>query len=214
MKLGRNQLCPCGSGLKFKKCCLTKQPLVTAPSVSSHPELTVPAVIVDNVVNGIFSSPDDVLLQRIEALANSQPDVCAFILSNPLPPSASFPAALSAFAIVWMFDHHLQPRALPKIGVASIQRHFDSGARSFLDFDNPHNTMSGRNQPHIHKFIADTLFDFDEGEFDGFDLFNLFMMLKTTVDVVHAATSNLADSQLATAGAAPAARFLRSAIAT
>lgn len=25
MKIGRNQLCPCGSGLKYKKCCLNKQ---------------------------------------------------------------------------------------------------------------------------------------------------------------------------------------------
>ena len=24
MKIGRNQLCPCGSGLKYKKCCLNK----------------------------------------------------------------------------------------------------------------------------------------------------------------------------------------------
>lgn len=24
MKLGRNELCPCGSGKKYKKCCLRK----------------------------------------------------------------------------------------------------------------------------------------------------------------------------------------------
>lgn len=24
-RVGRNEPCPCGSGLKFKKCCLTKQ---------------------------------------------------------------------------------------------------------------------------------------------------------------------------------------------
>ena len=24
-KIGRNELCPCGSGLKYKKCCLLKQ---------------------------------------------------------------------------------------------------------------------------------------------------------------------------------------------
>ncbi len=24
-KIGRNQLCPCGSGLKYKKCCIDKE---------------------------------------------------------------------------------------------------------------------------------------------------------------------------------------------
>jgi len=215
MKFGRNQLCPCGSGLKFKKCCFTKRPLVTAPSVfepsrpdrSSHCCQRCPH-------NGIFSSPDDLLRQRIETLANSQHDLCQFILSSPLPPSASFPAALSGFAIIWMFEQHRQPRALPEIGVASIQRCFGRSARSFLDFDNPHSIMSGTNQPYIHKFIADSLFDFDEGKLHGYDLFTLFLMLKTTVDVLHDAISNIAgaDSQFATVGAVP--RTLPSAIAT
>ena len=26
MKVGRNEPCPCGSGVKFKKCCLQKKP--------------------------------------------------------------------------------------------------------------------------------------------------------------------------------------------
>ena len=104
----------------------------------------------DDVLNGISSCSDDALVQRIETLAASQPDLCAFILSSPLPPSASFPGALSAFAIIWMFEQYYLPRALPNIGVASIQRCVDRTARSFLDFNNPHNTMSGRNQSHIH----------------------------------------------------------------
>src|SRR5438876_395204 len=203
MKLGRNQLCPWGSGLKFKKCCLTKRPLVTAPSVLNHPGLTVPAIVVDDVLNGIFSSPDDLLRQRIETLANSQHDLCQFILSSSLPPSASFPAGLNGFAIIWMFEQHRQPRALPEMGVASIQRCFGRNARSFLDFDNPHSIMSGRFQPYIHKFIADSLFDFDEGKLHGYDLFTLFLLLKTTVDVLHDAISNIAgaDSQFATVAA-------------
>ena len=31
MKISRNQLCPCGSGKKYKKCCLNKKPKKTAP---------------------------------------------------------------------------------------------------------------------------------------------------------------------------------------
>ena len=51
--------------------------------------------------------------------------------------------------------------------------------------------MSGKAQPSIHKFIADTILDFDQNDYgsDAFDLFNLFMMLKTTVNALHEATS-------------------------
>lgn len=31
-KIGRNQPCPCGSGLKYKKCCLKSKPTTTTPS--------------------------------------------------------------------------------------------------------------------------------------------------------------------------------------
>ena len=50
--------------------------------------------------------------------------------------------------------------------------------------------MSAKAQPYIHKFIADTIFDFEEGDeaLDGFDLFTLFMMLKTTTDVMNEIT--------------------------
>jgi hypothetical protein len=51
--------------------------------------------------------------------------------------------------------------------------------------------MSGKTQPFIHKFIADTILDFDQNDYDSdaFDVFNLFMMLKTTANVLHEATS-------------------------
>jgi hypothetical protein len=50
--------------------------------------------------------------------------------------------------------------------------------------------MAGKHQPSIHKFIADTVFDLDEGDFHGFDLFTLFMILKTTADVLNDATAD------------------------
>ena len=204
MGLGRNQLCPCGSGLKFKKCCLTKRPL--AGPLSLNPDWAVPATVIDDVLNDIFSQPDNVLLQRIEALANSQPELCALItsLSSSLPGSASFPAALSAFAIIWMFERYW-PSQLPRIRVASIQRSLDRSAQTFFEIDNPRDiTMSPKNQPHIHKFIADTVFDFDEDELDGFDLFTLFIILKTIVDVLDNVASKLpVPDSFAIAAAAP-----------
>src|SRR5215467_4958849 len=103
MGFGRNQLCPCGSGLKFKKCCLNDHP---AGLLRVNPGLVVPPTVIDDVLDEVSSQPDDLLLQRIEKLADSQPELCTLImsLSSSLPSSTSFPAALSAFAILWMFD--------------------------------------------------------------------------------------------------------------
>lgn len=36
-KTGRNDLCPCGSGLKYKKCCLLRVERVPAPTKSAKP---------------------------------------------------------------------------------------------------------------------------------------------------------------------------------
>jgi hypothetical protein len=189
MKLGRNQLCPCGSGLKLKKCCRI------APAVIANAGLAIPAVVVDDVVNTISTMSDDEFGKRLDDLARTQPHLCAFItpLSNALPQEASFPAALAAFAIIWMFEQHHQPR-LPQVTNAEIQRCLDNNGHSFFDFDDfrdRRGSMSGKAQPFIHKFIADTILDFDQNDYgsDGFDLFNLFMILKTTVNALHEATS-------------------------
>jgi len=32
-KIGRNEICPCGSNKKYKKCCVTKEPIVRAAPV-------------------------------------------------------------------------------------------------------------------------------------------------------------------------------------
>ena len=189
MKLGRNQLCPCGSGLKFKKCCRI------VPVVIENAGLAVPADVVDHVVNTISMVSDEDFGNRLDDLARTQPHLCAFItsLSNALPQQASFPAALAAFAIIWMFEQHHQ-RRLPQVTSAELQRCLDNNGHSFFDFDDfrdRRGSMSGKAQPFIHKFIADTILDFDQNDYDSdaFDLFNLFMMLKTTVNALEEATS-------------------------
>ena len=64
--------------------------------------------------------------------------------------------------------------------------------------------MSGKTQPFIDKFIADTILDFaqDDHDSDAFDLFNLFMMLKTTVNALHEATGKAVFEKPVTALAA------------
>jgi hypothetical protein len=205
MKVGRNQLCPCGSGLKFKKCC--RIPSVVVETAG----LAVPARVVDDVVNTISSISDEDLVDRLEDLARTQPHLCAFImpLCSALPQEASFQAALAGFAIIWMFEQYHQHR-LPQVGTAAIQRCLDRNGHSFLDFDDLRDrrgSMAGEAQPFIHKFIADTILDFDQADYDSdtFDLFNLFMMLKTTVNALHDATPKLvlADSHSALSAVAP-----------
>jgi hypothetical protein len=204
MKLGRNQLCPCGSGLKFKKCCRIP------PVVIQNAGFAVPADVVHDVVNTISAMSDEDFGNRLDHLARTQPHLCAFItpLSNALPQEASFPAALAAFAIIWMFEQHHQ-RRLPEVTPAEIQRCLDNNGRSFVDFDDCRHrrgSMSGKTQPFIHKFIADTILDFDQNDYssNAFDLFNLFMMLKTTVNALHEATSRavLEKSAIAVSAAA------------
>jgi hypothetical protein len=188
MKLGRNQLCPCGSGLKFKKCC-------RIPSVViENAGLVIPAAVVDDVVNTISVISDEDLGDRLQNLALTQPHLCGFItpLSNALPQESSFPAALAAFAIIWMFEQH--HHRVPPVTKEQIQRCLDNNGHSFFDFDDfrdRRGAMSGNTQPFIHKFIADSILDFDQNDYasDAFDLFNLFMMLKTTVNALHEATS-------------------------
>jgi len=204
MKLGRNQLCPCGSGLKFKKCCRIP------PVVIENAGLAVPANVVDDVVNTISTMSDEEFGNGLGHLARTQPHLCAFItpLSNALPQEASFPSALAAFAIIWMFEQHHQ-RRLPEVTPAEIQRSLDNNGRSFVDFDefrDRRGSMSGKAQPFIHKFIADTILDFDQNDYssNAFDLFNLFMMLKTTVDALHEATSRAVLEKSAIAGSAAA----------
>ncbi len=92
-----------------------------------------------------------------------------------------------------MFERHHQ-RRLPQVTPTEIQRRLDNNGRSFFDFDDfrdRRGSMSGKTQPFIHKFIADTILDFDQNDYDSdaFDLFNLFIMLKTTVNALHEATS-------------------------
>ena len=207
MKLGRNQPCPCGSGLKFKKCCRVPS------TVIENADLAVPASVVDSVLATLALISDEELGHRLEDLARTQPELCAFImpLSNSLPQDATYPAALAGFTIIWMFEKHHQ-RGLPRISTGEINRCLDSAAKSFFEFEDIRDrrgAMSGETQPFIHKYIADTILDFDQNgdDSDGFDLFHLFMMLKTIVNVLDQAASKAALKGSASSPSLPSGQF-------
>jgi len=45
MKIGRNEVCPCGSGKKYKRCCAGKKAAETAPTAKAKENITLGRVI-------------------------------------------------------------------------------------------------------------------------------------------------------------------------
>ncbi len=53
-KIGRNDLCPCGSGKKYKQCCLSKNKPQTGPKKFSAKMLSTPKPI--NLIERTYGS--------------------------------------------------------------------------------------------------------------------------------------------------------------
>ena len=107
-----------------------------------------------------------------------------------------------------MFEQHHQ-RRLPEVTPPRSQRCLDNNGRSFVDFDDfrdRRGSMSGKAQPFIHKFIADTILDFDPERLQLRCLRPVQPLyeLKTTVNALHEATSRavLEKSAIAVSAAA------------
>jgi len=45
MKIGRNELCPCGSGKKYKKCCLRKNKQLSSSALPFNEATDFPHII-------------------------------------------------------------------------------------------------------------------------------------------------------------------------
>jgi hypothetical protein len=161
----------------------------------------IPAAVVDEVLSNLSSMSPDNLARRLDALAGSQPNLWAFItpLSNSLPSRVSLDSAVAAFAIIWMFENHYK-QDLPRIDDTAIRHSIEENARSFFDFEDIEAAMmAGRNQPSLYRFIAETIADLRDDKLNGFDLYTLFVMLKTTADVLDDAASGLVQARFQSA---------------
>ena len=81
MKAGRNDACPCGSGKKYKKCCLAKGPAALAPQR-----------VADSVLRSVIGPP-----QARSSIARSSKsgssNVMAHLTTAAKPPSPPDPIA-------------------------------------------------------------------------------------------------------------------------
>jgi hypothetical protein len=50
MKIGRNEPCPCGSGKKYKKCCLPKEVVTRTPEEHKTPSSKVALAALSTMV--------------------------------------------------------------------------------------------------------------------------------------------------------------------
>ena len=80
-KVGRNDLCPCGSGLKFKKCCIDKDELINGRTASANYPLNETFGGCDAIGEG-FDDDQDALANKINAMRNKQPEELFKILEE------------------------------------------------------------------------------------------------------------------------------------
>ena len=69
MKIGRNALCPCGSGKKYKKCCLSAQPEKKTSSVRKQRFIPVYTEL-DQLSNSVVDLIEQNNLDEAEAVSH------------------------------------------------------------------------------------------------------------------------------------------------
>ena len=62
MKVGRNDPCPCGSGMRYKRCCLGKPPVKSRKKLYFTVAAIVALTIVVGVIMAVFLTPSKALL--------------------------------------------------------------------------------------------------------------------------------------------------------
>lgn len=73
VKVGRNQPCPCGSGKKYKQCCLAADEAATA-AARDEQRRNEPPAIVTSTVPGWGASVDSIV-ERLEHMSNNAVDL-------------------------------------------------------------------------------------------------------------------------------------------
>ena len=56
MEVGRNDLCPCGSGKKYKKCCMKKEKVVEIGQLKLNRFFQLKMQLVENMTNEMATS--------------------------------------------------------------------------------------------------------------------------------------------------------------
>ena len=80
MKVGRNDPCPCGSGKRYKRCCLGKPEITSRKKLYVTIAIIIAMSIIVGVILGVLLTPTKALLAPAVGLVLI---VIAIISSNP-----------------------------------------------------------------------------------------------------------------------------------
>jgi hypothetical protein len=194
MRIGRNDPCHCGSGRKYKKCCLSFPEALEVHSLDQILERAIPPGIIGEILDEVdeWSAPD---FRRVSGrLAEEYPTLLMFVASliEPMPVPVRDQALITVLTVIQMFERHYGSHHEP-IREHDMMRLIQRNIRMAKDLEESRMAPKTGDvvQPFVMQFISDFGFDFDEEEQpDKRDALTLVLTLKTVVDILdHAFTA-------------------------
>jgi hypothetical protein len=191
MAQGRNELCECGSGKKYKKCCLLSSPRLAETDEDILDRAVPPSAIqcvmdeVDRWTARDFDRHSAEAIRRHPVLMSFVATMLTSLRDTPRNQSL-----LVILTLIRIFETHYGRRH-DVITESDVTRAMGRNRRLVAD------TFKGRNQqtgdvvqPFLLKFIGDVLFDFEADETPrDQEGFVMLMTAKTALDVLDRAYS-------------------------
>jgi SEC-C motif len=194
MRLGRNELCHCGSGRKYKKCCLTLGGSSDIGRQSGNEtnlqilHRAVPPTIIQEVMDEIEGSPFDRFQALTQELLDRHPRLIAFVVGNVayMREAIRHQSLLMVVSVIRMFEKCYGLKREP-IAASNVESALRRNMNLILQ------TLAGNwskqpgdvVQPFIVKFLGDALTDFQNDERpDERETAYLLAIFKTVVDVL------------------------------
>jgi hypothetical protein len=128
-KIGRNDFCPCGSGMKHKRCCLTAPAPIKATTGSTAAQVIEP--LCDCCVERLEERADHILDAILAGRIDHAETLCGHFLRD-------FPGEAEGFDLLSMIyeERGLRDRALELLRQASTIAHarpdYDAETRSLM----------------------------------------------------------------------------------
>ena len=207
MKISRNEPCPCGSGLKYKRCCNRNTGSGVDTGPQDAPETTTRTVgreTIKQAFHEIDTMSGAKLRRKLDNYTTTNPVLMMFVATteSALSIGEDSDTILDVMAIFRIFEKHYG-RPSPPVQESEVTRFLHENGRSFtrlLSSFRPTKRAPRTLQPFVLDFIVGRLASraMEEG-LDPHDIFALFMLMKTIVDVLDKAYNSADANQAATA---------------
>ena len=192
MKQGRNDSCPCGSGLKYKKCCMRgihKITNIESESEQLTTDRTIGPATIEEVFHEIDAMSGKKLNRMLETFVTRNPDFMTFVamMEGTIATGPESDTLLDILALFRIFEKHYG-RPTPHIRESDVTPLIETNCESITEMlGAPESKRLKPNpaQPFLIEFIFKRLLVRIEEE--GLDLretFFLLLLLKTTADVL------------------------------